>query len=216
MASGKYILAGLLSGLGKGMESQALYDRELALENLRNQRQIEGETRAENRAIQSETRAEERGNREYKRNQEGQIEILNKSSEIQNSKMDKEFGLRVSFAKFQADLADRSAARSAAQQERMEMIRQQYESGNVSDIRVDGDGNYVAFDKRGRPITSNVKAKQDPLTDSQVEGQKKLNREAQKAKTFTKADVTSTAKKYGISEAEVYKQMQAAGYRLAQ
>lgn len=49
MGTGNFVLGGLLSGLGKGMEKETLYDREMALENLRRQDKIDAETRAQQR-----------------------------------------------------------------------------------------------------------------------------------------------------------------------
>ncbi len=59
MAGGNFLLAGLMQGLGRGMEADYMQKRQDALENLRNQRQVESEERQESRTIEREGRQQQ-------------------------------------------------------------------------------------------------------------------------------------------------------------
>lgn len=172
------ILGGLLSGIGKGMETQALHNRELALENLRNERLIAAEGRAETREIAKEGRTEEISNRAAKRDQGYKIETLNRSGEISSAQSNQEFGQRVTLAQMEHQFSLQRDNNNASNQQALQKARHDLENGTVTHFETTDSGEVVGLTGNGGVVKYNFKAQPKAKTAAEVEAetaQKKQN-----------------------------------------
>lgn len=198
------ILGGLLSGIGKGMETQALHNREMALEELRNKRVIEQEKRGEIRAIAKDERVEAADNRAAKRDHGLKIDTMNRAGEISSEQAKEEFGRKLSFAQVEHNFALARDNNNAAHQKSLQRMKQDSDSGDVTHFETTDTGQIVGFKRGGGVIEYNIKAQPKPKTKEEV----------QASKTYTRAEAAYTAKQTGKTVEQVMKDMRDNGYTL--
>lgn len=157
-----YLLGGLLSGLGKGMHSKALQDRKDALERLRNQRGIAKENRTEIRVMNQEGRAEDRAIASDERQYGIKKGLLKTSGDIKSSQSSQDFKEQKDIESHKGSIGERLARikstldtkRDAASIE----LRNELDSGNIDDVLVDSEGNYLKVFKDGRTEKTDILA----------------------------------------------------------
>lgn len=147
-----FVLAGLVGGLGKGLEADALQKREDALLALKNRQTIEAEDRAEQRDIRKDDRdyAIKSG-------------LLVAAGDLKRRENETEFQYKVRLetlkAKNDVTLTSLKARLDKANTADEISLRNQLDSGTVDDIQVSDDGFIVKVYKDGRLEKSNIKAR---------------------------------------------------------
>ena len=197
MAGGGFIVGGLLSGLGKGLEVQAAQNREDALERLRAARQIDTENRGEVRQIAKEDRDEVRTIASDERAYGAKKSLLETAGEIKQRENETDFDYKVRLekirqqgdqtletlkAKNEASLAafrsKLDTSRDAASIKLKADIDRAEAAGTLDSVEVDKEGNYVIFFKDGRQQKTDIGAKP---TAAMNEAEEERSREERRA-----------------------------------
>ncbi len=169
MAGGNFILGGLLSGIGRGMEQDYLARREEALQRLRNQDTIDAENRREQATIRAEGRADTRKIDAEKRDYENDVGKLRVAGEIKSKDRADQFGYDVKLAKIKAnedrntagfkakldqDLATMKAELDKSTDEYSQRLKTQLASGKIKDRVTDANGRVILITNDGQMITT--------------------------------------------------------------
>lgn len=164
-----YLLGGLMQGLGKGMELTYLQNRETALENLRNQRQLEGEGRAESRQIAKEGREAERAKETAATAQQYKLEQLGVAGDETRRTKAVEFSYDVKLTKIKADedrttegfkakldkdLATLKSRLDRDNDEYSQQVKAAIDSGRVKDRVTDTNGRVILVMDDGKMVTT--------------------------------------------------------------
>lgn len=173
MAGGNFILGGLLSGLGRGMEQNYLANREEALARLRDEREqkalIDQEDRGEQREIRKETRKATADEIAAERAVIRDERKLRVAGEETRTTAETKFGYDVQLAKIKAS-EDRGTAAfkakldagNAAMLEAIKgkndqesiRLRKELDSGNIKDRITDANGRVILIRNDGKMITT--------------------------------------------------------------
>lgn len=169
MAGGNFILGGLLSGLGRGMEQDYLAKREEALQRLRKQNQMDAENRAEQRDIRKESRTDERDARKMERDAGYDIQKLKVAGDIKSADRRDQFGYDVQLTKIKAneergtvafkDKLDRDMATLRARLDQnndaeSQRLKAELDSGNIKDRVTDANGRVILIRNDGKMVTT--------------------------------------------------------------
>lgn len=169
MAGGNFILGGLLSGLGRGMEQDYLAKREEALTRLREQNQLDAENRAEQRDIRKETRTEERDSRKMERDAGYDIQKLKVAGDIKSADRRDQFGYDVQLTKIKAsedrsteafkakldkDIATLKSQLDQSSDAESQRLKAELDSGNIKDRVTDANGRVILIRNDGKMITT--------------------------------------------------------------
>lgn len=233
MGLGGFIIGGLASGIGKGMQMQheqnALERREARLAAMRQaeraedrQWKREDDKEAERRALNL-ARVNQGYDLEKIGVQFGNTVALTKEGErasIEKEKRDEARTYRIEAFRSQLGLNEAAAgAKIDAQKQR---ILKQIESGDIEDILTTEDGTYVAVTKGGQTRPLGYKAA--PTASGSGSSLMLPNRgpttnqgpsKPTAGLTYTREELEYTARKNNIPVSEVEKQLRAAGYKPA-
>lgn len=156
-SGGMFILGGLLSGVGRGIEQDIVQQRQMALESLRRQDATDARRDAEKQQTRrdemSHTNAVEMAGIEQK----NRIDTLQTSGTIQTERDARQHTYELDTARVQAQL--RMATDAASQ-----TLRDRLDDDDVHGVEVDGNGNYVVVRNDGRLEQTTVSAR--PLASS--------------------------------------------------
>ena len=169
MAGGNFILGGLLSGIGRGMEQDFLARRQDALEKLRRQDVIDAEDRREQSTIRAESRADQRKIASDARDYENDVNKLREAGKIKSQDRADQFGYDVKLTKIKAN-EDRSTAGFKAKLEQdlatmkakldqendaaSQRLKAQLDSGDIKDRVTDANGRVILITNDGQMITT--------------------------------------------------------------
>jgi len=154
-----YLLGGLLTGVGEGMEKKAIYDRETALENLRNQNAVAADERKAGYTADRDERLH------------GQdLEKLGVSAALGEDQAEKNFGRDVKKMEIGATLDERltrvrgdiDRSNTEASARLQSDLSAAEKAGTLADVGVGANGQYVITYKDGSQKISPLKAQEDP------------------------------------------------------
>ena len=169
MAGGNFILGGLLSGLGRGMEQDYLAKREEALQRLREQNKMDAENRAEQRDIRKEDRADTRAETAADRAVIRDERKLRVAGEETRSTKAVEFGYDVQLTKIKAsedrgteafkakldkDIATLKAQLDQNNDAESQRLKAELDSDNIKDRVTDANGRVILIRNDGKMITT--------------------------------------------------------------
>jgi hypothetical protein len=158
-----YLTAGLLSGFGQGLQLMGQQQHEAAMEALRNQRQIEQETRAEDRDNRKSVRenSEKVGLLELAQKYkmaEGETEFQYKArlerlkAGLESAQIDQKGKVDANLAVLKADLDKRNDAESQRLKATLDAERA---AGRSVETRVDANGRMILKFEDGRMVATN-------------------------------------------------------------
>ncbi len=161
------IMAGLLSGFGQGLQLVGQQQHEAAMENLRNQRQIE-----------QEDRAEARDNRKSDRENKEKIGLLGLAQMYKQAEGETEFQYKVRLEKIKADIESNHIAQKGQVDTNIAILKASLDAQNdeasqrlkarldrelpsLHGFTRDANGNLVLVYKDGSQSVTNINAPSD-------------------------------------------------------
>lgn len=159
----QFMLGGLLSGVGRGMEMDIVQQRATALERLRQQYETQREDRADQRLQDRDKRTQGYALDRAEVDQGHAVERLRVGGEIQSDRDRQQHGYEVDMARLTSSLQQ---ARTAAEIS----LRDRLDDGDVHSVEVDGEGNYVIVRNDGSLEPTRVSARPLASATNTAEG----------------------------------------------